>query len=68
MSSVIDLSLLKGTPEQRDSVSAALLHTLKTRGVAQLKNHGLPEELITEMFDYVCWKERPLSSPKSSQI
>lgn len=53
MSQAIDLSLLKGTPEQRDVVSAALLHTLKTRGVAKLKNHGLPEELITEMFDYV---------------
>lgn len=54
MPEVIDLSLLKGTPEQRDAVSTALLHTLKTRGVAQLKNHGLPEDLISEMFDYVC--------------
>jgi isopenicillin N synthase-like dioxygenase len=53
MSNVIDLSLLKGTPEQRDQVSETLLRTLKTRGVAQLKNHGLPEELIAEMFDYV---------------
>ncbi|KAJ5852717.1 uncharacterized protein N7529_012102 [Penicillium soppii] len=52
MSNVIDLSLLKGTPEQRDQVSKTLLRTLKTRGVAQLKNHGLPEELIAEMFDY----------------
>lgn len=54
MSSVIDLSLLKGTPEEKAATSAALLHTLKTRGVAQLKNHGLPEALVSEMFDYVC--------------
>ena len=54
MSSVIDLSLLKGTPEEKAATSAALLQTLKTRGVAQLKNHGLPEKLISEMFDYVC--------------
>jgi hypothetical protein len=26
---------------------------LKTRGVAKLKNHGLPEDLISQLFDYV---------------
>ncbi|KAJ5354907.1 hypothetical protein N7541_005951 [Penicillium brevicompactum] len=52
MSPVIDLSLLKGTPEEKAATSAALLQTLKTRGVAQLKNHGLPEKLISDMFDY----------------
>lgn len=53
MSQALDLSLLKGSPEERDAVSAALLDTLKTRGVAKLKNHGLPEDLIAKMFDYV---------------
>lgn len=53
MSQALDLSLLKGPPEERDAVSAALLETLKTRGVAKLKNHGLPEDLIAKMFDYV---------------
>ncbi|CAI7649217.1 unnamed protein product [Penicillium discolor] len=52
MSQALDLSLLKGSPEERDAVSAALLDTLKTRGVAKLKNHGLPEDLIAKMFDY----------------
>ncbi|KAJ5693158.1 hypothetical protein N7462_002581 [Penicillium macrosclerotiorum] len=52
MSQALDLSLLKGTPEQRAEISAALLKTLKTRGVAKLKNHGLPDDLIYEMFDY----------------
>jgi isopenicillin N synthase-like dioxygenase len=49
----IDLSLLKGTPEERESVSQALLTTLKTHGVAELKNHDLPDDLIDELFDYV---------------
>lgn len=53
MSEAIDLSLLKGTPAEREATSAALLKTLKTRGVAKLKNHGLPDDLVTEMFDYV---------------
>lgn len=53
MSEALDLSLLNGTPEQRDALSAALLDTLKTRGVAKLKNHGLPENLIAKMFEYV---------------
>jgi isopenicillin N synthase-like dioxygenase len=54
MSESIDLSLLKGTSEENQAVSATLLKTLKTRGVAKLKNHGLPEELISQLFDYVC--------------
>lgn len=53
MSQALDLSLLKGSPEERDAVSTALLETLKTRGVAKLKNHGVPEDLIAKMFDYV---------------
>lgn len=53
MSQALDLSLLKGSPEERDAVSTALLDTLKTRGVAKLKNHGVPEDLIAKMFDYV---------------
>lgn len=53
MSEALDLSLLKGTPEQREAVSAALLKTLKTRGGAKLKNRGLPDHLIHGLFDYV---------------
>lgn len=53
MSETLDLSLLKGTSQQREEVSNALLHTLKTKGCAKLKNHGLPAELISEMFDQV---------------
>lgn len=58
MSQALDLSLLKGSPAEREAVSAALLETLKTRGVAKLKNHGLPENLIAKMFDYVSWHKR----------
>lgn len=53
MSEALDLSLLKGTPEQRDDVSSAMLMTLETRGVAKLKNHGLSDDLIYRLFDYV---------------
>lgn len=64
MSQALDLSLLKGSPEERDAVSAALLDTLKTRGVAKLKNHGLPEDLIAKMFDYVSsWLKRKTVPP-----
>lgn len=63
MSQALDLSLLKGSLEERDAVSAALLETLKTRGVAKLKNHGLPEDLIAKMFDYVSWLKRGIGHP-----
>ena len=53
MSEALDLALLKGTPEQREAVSTALLKTLKTRGGAKLKNHGLPDDLVHNLFDYV---------------
>ncbi|KAJ5137535.1 uncharacterized protein N7443_010172 [Penicillium atrosanguineum] len=52
MSETLDLSLLKGTPEQREAVSTALLKTLKTRGGAKLKNHGLSDDLVHNLFDY----------------
>lgn len=55
MSETLDLSLLKGTPEQRAEISAALLKTLKTKGCAKLKNHGIPDELVHELFDQVCY-------------
>ncbi|KAJ5266647.1 leucoanthocyanidin dioxygenase [Penicillium angulare] len=51
MSESLDLSLLKGTPEQRAEVSAELLKTLKTKGCAKLKNHGIPDELVYGLFD-----------------
>ncbi|KAE8370848.1 hypothetical protein BDV27DRAFT_165000 [Aspergillus caelatus] len=52
MSEALDLSMLKGTPEQREQISAELLHGLKTRGGVKLKNHGLPDELVHELFDW----------------
>lgn len=54
MTEAIDLALLKGTPEQRAETSAALLKTLKTRGVAKLMNHGVPRDLIDQLFERVC--------------
>lgn len=53
MSEALDLSMLKGTPEQRETICAELLKTLKTRGGVKLKNHGISDELIDQLFDYV---------------
>lgn len=53
MSEALDLSLLKGSREQRDALCAELLRTLKTRGGVKLKNHGVSDELIDKLFDYV---------------
>lgn len=53
MSKALDLSLLKGTPEQREAICAELLRVLKTRGGVKLKNHGISDELIDGLFDYV---------------
>lgn len=53
MSEALDLSLLKGTPEQREQISAELLHALKTRGGVKLKNHGLPDKVVHDLFDWV---------------
>ncbi|RAQ76921.1 leucoanthocyanidin dioxygenase, partial [Aspergillus flavus] len=52
MSEALDLSLLKGTPEQREQISAELLHALKTRGGVKLKNHGLPDKVVHDLFDW----------------
>lgn len=53
MSEALDLSLLKGTTQQRAEISAALLHGLKSRGGVKLKKHGLPEKLVHDLFDWV---------------
>lgn len=53
MSDALDISLLKGSPRQREEICAALLHGLKTRGGVKLKNHGLPDKLIHDLFDWV---------------
>ncbi|KAJ6096017.1 leucoanthocyanidin dioxygenase [Penicillium sp. IBT 16267x] len=52
MSNALDMSLLKGTLEQRAKISTALLHGLKTRGGVKLKNHGLPDKLVYDLFDW----------------
>lgn len=49
----LNMSLFYGKPEQQKEFSSALLKTLKTRGVAKIKNHSIPESQITEMFQMV---------------
>ncbi|KAJ5953353.1 leucoanthocyanidin dioxygenase [Penicillium verhagenii] len=52
MADAIDLSLLSGTPLQREQTSSALFNGLKTRGGVKLKNHGLPDRLVYDLFDW----------------
>ncbi|KAF2014012.1 Clavaminate synthase-like protein [Aaosphaeria arxii CBS 175.79] len=47
----LDMSLYWGTPEEKAQFCASLLETLKTKGVAKVKNHGIPDEQIRELFD-----------------
>lgn len=53
LSDALDMSLFFGTPEQQVEFCTALLDTLKKRGVAKLKNHGIPQETIYSLFDWV---------------
>ena len=46
----LDLSLLN-SPSQSQLFCNDLLATLKSRGVARLANHGIPEETINQLFD-----------------
>ncbi|CAM1508219.1 Fc.00g050670.m01.CDS01 [Cosmosporella sp. VM-42] len=46
----LDMSLFFGTPEQKKQFCDSLLNILKKRGVAKIKNHGIPEEMIHELF------------------
>ncbi|KAH8651371.1 hypothetical protein BX600DRAFT_502104 [Xylariales sp. PMI_506] len=48
----VDMSLFFGTPEQQQEFCTALLSSLKTRGVAKIKNHGISEKTIQELFDW----------------
>lgn len=47
----LDMALFFGTPEQ--SFSSSLLKHLKSRGVAKIKNHGIPDEQISQLFEIV---------------
>lgn len=49
----LDMSLFFGTSEQQNEFSLALLQTLKSRGVAKIKNHSIPEAEITRLFEMV---------------
>ncbi|KAL1861892.1 hypothetical protein Plec18170_000715 [Paecilomyces lecythidis] len=46
----LDLSLLSGGPEESDEFCRLLLETLKTHGVAKIKNHSISQDSINELF------------------
>lgn len=47
----LDFSLFHS--DQSQSFCNDLLDTLKKRGVARLTNHGIPDEVIFQLFDMV---------------
>lgn len=49
----LDMSLFFGTCEEQQKFSSALLQHLKSRGVAKIKNHGIPDEQISGLFHMV---------------
>lgn len=55
----LDFSLFH-SPNQSQSFCNDLLDTLKKRGVARLTNHGIPDDIIFQLFDMVY---PPLSHP-----
>ena len=50
----LDLSLINSTPEQSQAFCNDLLDTLEKRGVARLTDHGIPNEIIDNLFNMVC--------------
>lgn len=48
----LDFSLFH-SPDQSQSFCNDLLDTLKKRGVARLTNHGIPDDVIFQLFDMV---------------
>lgn len=48
----LDFSLFH-SPDQSQSFCNDLLDTLKKRGVARLTNHGIPDDVISQLFDMV---------------
>lgn len=49
-SDALDMSLFFGTVQQKQTFCEALLDLLKRRGCVKIRNHGIPDETIHEMF------------------
>lgn len=52
-SATLDMSLFFGTTEQKNQFCTTLVETLKSRGVAKIKNHGISDETIHTLFEMV---------------
>ena len=49
----IDMSLYFGTPQQKQEFCTSLLDVLKKRGCVKVQNHGIPDEMVHELFEQV---------------
>jgi hypothetical protein len=48
------MSLFFGTDSEKKQFCCKLLHLLKKRGCVKLQNHGIPDEDVYSLFDWVC--------------
>lgn len=49
----LDMSLFFGTPEEKKHFCTELLRLLKLRGGVKIRNHRIPDAVISELFDMV---------------
>ena len=62
----LDMSLSFGDEQQQQQFGSTLLQALKSRGVAKIKNHGIPDDQISELFNVVgCPIRLPLRLPQT---
>lgn len=50
---VIDFALLQGNPEERKAALKLLDEAFQACGFVYLTNHGIPQKLVDEAFDWV---------------
>lgn len=49
----VDLALLVGTPEEQKAAFKLLDHAFSTCGFVYISNHGIPQALLDEAWNYV---------------
>lgn len=61
---VIDLAPARtGSDEQARKVAQELYEAFKNVGFAYVKNHAVPEDVVSEAFRWVCLSRRPHITP-----
>lgn len=60
---IIDLEPMhSGTAEDARETGRQVFEAFRDVGFAYIKNHGLPQEVIDQAFEWVCYALRPAAS------